>query len=387
MDNKTEKIENLIIDYLTGSISEAELDELIDWKNQSKENQQIFDDFRQAWLALKIHTEEKKFNTEMAFNKFQTQVIQNEISEKNTSGIFKKIKISVLQAAAIILALISLGIGFVYITNNLNENENQKFTNQTIVPLGSKSQVILPDGSLVTLNAGSKLTYDISTFNKKRHVRLEGEAYFKVHSDKKNPFVVNAEGISVKATGTEFNVKAYPEDKIIETILVEGTVNIGDEKLINKPEKLVTLKPNEIFVLDKENNISCVDTKDKQLIGTEINLPILKKKEGINLKYIKTDVDPKALISWKEKHWKIHREPLGQLAIKLERKYAVKIIFSEEELKKFRFNGTLEDESLEQVLNAMSLTSPIKYKIEGKNVLFFENKNLKEESKNLYIAN
>lgn len=383
MDSKIENIEAFITEYLSGSMNEDELTELIGWIGQSKENEQYFNDFRQTWLASSILSGEKKYNENAAFNRFQTRIIHKEI-KNNGNGLKRRINISVWQAAASIILIISLGLATLLFAKRTANNGSQELTNQTIVPLGSKSQVILPDGSVVTLNAGSKLTYDIATFSTLRHVNLVGEGYFKVKSSKDVPFIVNASGINVKATGTEFNVKAYPDENYLETILIEGVVEIGNS---DETKNRLTLKPNERFIYIKKKNISLIDTDDENLKGKEFTLPNFQSDENTVLKYIETHLDPKALTSWKEENWKIDRETLKFLAVKLERKYDVKITFADEELKKFRFNGTLQDESLEQVLNAMSLTSPIKYEIKGKDVIFYEDKKEREKYKDLYISN
>ena len=96
--------------------------------------------------------------------------------------------------------------------------------------MGSRAQFTLSDGTAVTLNAGSKLKYDNRFGIKDRIVQLEGEGYFKVAKDTKRPFIVKTSHLNVMALGTAFNVKAYSDDKTIETTLVEGSVKIEEKK-------------------------------------------------------------------------------------------------------------------------------------------------------------
>jgi transmembrane sensor len=98
--------------------------------------------------------------------------------------------------------------------------------------LGGRSEVILPDGSKVKLNAGSNISYSNNFGYAERNILLEGEGYFEVETNPQIPFVVEASGLKIKAFGTIFNVKAYPEEEEITTTLVEGMVKLREKTLI-----------------------------------------------------------------------------------------------------------------------------------------------------------
>ena len=135
--------------------------------------------------------------------------------------------------------------------------------NQLIVPFGKQSKIILSDQTEVWLNAGSRLIYPTVFRGGKRKVQLQGEAYFKVSKDKSNPFIVETSNSKIKVLGTSFNVKAYPGEKVEETVLVEGAVllNVGDQIF----GKEVQLKPEQRIVLsgtDYSYSVSKVDVRD-----------------------------------------------------------------------------------------------------------------------------
>ena len=92
--------------------------------------------------------------------------------------------------------------------------------------------------------------------------------------------------------------------------------------------------------------------------------------------YIAKKIDPKPIIAWKDNKLIIKSEEMGSLAIKLERKYNVNISFATTNIKNYKFTGTLEDETLTQVLDAIKLTAPIDYKLEGKSVRILENESM-----------
>ena len=160
------------------------------------------------------------------------------------------------RVAAIFILLISLtGIWF-YIHNQSN------------VPMvsvqasyGETKQIILPDKSVVWLNAGSLLRYPAEFNQNLRAVSLEGEAFFSVTKDKSKPFVVKTDKLSVKVLGTEFNLKAYPDDNQTVATLKEGKIEVQTED-----QQLQQLVPNEQLTYDNQTSIF----KIKKIIPTDI---------------------------------------------------------------------------------------------------------------------
>ena len=137
---------------------------------------------------------------------------------------------------------------------------------QTIeVPFGSKSRIVLPDSSVVTLNSGSSLKYSSSDFNSdNRNVSLTGEGFFSVTKDSTKPFYVITPGIKVKVLGTTFNLKAYPDENIEEATLIEGKVEIYAST--DKKKKVNQLFLNQIKAQYLVNQQDCQtsDTIQKQ---------------------------------------------------------------------------------------------------------------------------
>ncbi len=140
-----------------------------------------------------------------------------------------------------------------------NENIN---VSQLVMPYGSSSKIVLSDSSVVWLNAGSRLIYPSKFTGKNREVVLFGEAYFHIASDINKPFIVQTSALEIRALGTEFNVSAYPEDNIIQTVLKKGSVAIRriDD---TKNENEILLSPNELASFDrttKQSRIVVVNT-------------------------------------------------------------------------------------------------------------------------------
>ena len=135
--------------------------------------------------------------------------------------------------------------------------------NQLIIPYGNRSKIRLSDGTIVWLNAGSRLIYPSRFTDKRREVLLSGEAFFDVYRDPDQPFIVKINALDIKVLGTRFNVSAYPEDTVIQTVLEKGAVAFHPNES-GWFEKDLELSPNQMAVYNKnkrETKISNVNTQ------------------------------------------------------------------------------------------------------------------------------
>jgi ferric-dicitrate binding protein FerR (iron transport regulator) len=176
--------------------------------------------------------------------------------------------------------------------------------NQVTVPFGKQTKVVLADRTEVWLNAGSRLVYPSTFDDGKRKVQLKGEAFFKVSKDRKRPFSVETTRTTIQVLGTSFNVKAYPDDRTEETVLVEGAVSVrigkgifGKDILLKPDQRLVTGDPDQPDVLsevDVQNYTSWIDGlftfEDEPLsvvlerVSRFYNVAIRCKGAGVNKK-------------------------------------------------------------------------------------------------------
>jgi transmembrane sensor len=112
----------------------------------------------------------------------------------------------------------------------VNKNTSLKTVlNQVVVPFGQRQRVLLSDGTMVQLNAGSKLTFPASFSGKTREVYLKGEGYFEVYQNEKVPFIVKTDHLDIKVLGTKFNVSSYDDEQETSAVLVEGKVNVSQK--------------------------------------------------------------------------------------------------------------------------------------------------------------
>ena len=212
------------------------------------------------------------------------------------------------------------------------------------VERGQKANITLPDGSKVWLNSQSRLTYSTNFNVKKRELQLDGEAYFEVAHNPNKPFIVRSNDISVRALGTAFGVKAYNEDVLISSILMKGKV------LVTTPDGEAILMPNERIIYDKTTH---------------------KKEQS-------TVANATDFTGWIHNELRFEDESLGDIAKTIRRIYNVEVVFASEKLKSQRYTGTINNNSLESVLNIICLTSPVSFQISNQQVTLSENNKPKQ---------
>lgn len=204
----------------------------------------------------------------------------------------------------------------------------------TIVsPLGGQVEFSLPDGTKGWLNNGSTLSYN--TDFKERKVELKGEAYFEVTRRNSENFIVQTHDLSVEVLGTKFNVSAYDDDLIISVILNEGKVKVfNDEGTISE-----TLNPNEKF----------------DFVKAELQASI-------------TNVNSTDYTLWKDGYLKFRGEVFSDVIKRMERWYNVEIKVNDQQLNNYKYRGTFQNEQLEEVLRLISLTTPLTYIINEREI-------------------
>jgi len=211
----------------------------------------------------------------------------------------------------------------------LTKTDKQKQElNQLVVPYGKNSSIKLPDGTIAYLNAGSRLIYPSFFKGNMREVYLIGEGFFEVTHDEKMPFIVQTNDLSIEVLGTEFNVSAYPSDKFVETVLVQGKVKLK-EKGFQPLKKDYVLEPDQLVVFNRGS--------------AEIKI---SKVNVINY------------IAWHEGFMNFESSDLSRIVKKLERYYNIRIMFSDPMLGIRSISGKLVlKEKKERVLNVLAETA------------------------------
>lgn len=211
-----------------------------------------------------------------------------------------------------------------------SDTEKGQALNQLIIPYGKTSEILLPDGTKVFLNAGSRLAYPDHFTGESREVMLLGEAYFDVKHDSKHPFVVQVNDLRIKDLGTRFNVSAYSADGQIETVLAEGKVSIkqNNSGLLTQATELI---PGQLASFDRQTN-------------------------QINVKQVNVD----DYILWTQGIMKFETVDLSRIVKKLERYYNIHFQFDDPMLGTLKISGKLElKEDREEVLERIARTASV----------------------------
>lgn len=246
MEEENKHIDELIANYLTEGLDKNALDELKTWIAASAENQQYFICQREIWFSAVSREAASVYDKDKAFENFRNRVeSQKEIQSTSRRGF----SLSALWRYAAVVAII-IAVGCIsYWQGEVNVKDT--FADISVeAPLGSKTKLYLPDGTLVWLNAGSRMTYSQGFGVDNRKVELEGEGYFEVKRNEKIPFFVKTKDLQLQVLGTKFNFRDYPEDHEVVVSLLEGKVGLNN---LLREEKEAVLSPDERAVLNKAN--------------------------------------------------------------------------------------------------------------------------------------
>ena len=234
-------------------------------------------------------------------------------------------------AAAVVLLCLSVWTAYLYM---------QPATIQTVSTLAETRTVHLPDGTSVTLNHYSSLSYPERFKSDNREVELSGEAYFEVAKDKDKPFIVKTKEQSIEALGTKFNVSAYPTDSLLTTTLLEGSVLLTTQNLLHP----MVLKPNEQFVYNKRTRSALLQ-----------------------------QVDANRFVSWTTGYYYFPEQSLEAILYRLSHVYGVQFTVKSEALKRRTFTGTFyRGQSIKDIMEIIHLSIPVRYKIDDHHVTISE---------------
>lgn len=235
-----------------------------------------------------------------------------------------------LTWAATVLTLLA-GTGYFFFTRPLKKNG----IHEILANRGTRSQVTLPDGTLVWLNAGSRLVYNDEYGVHQRTLQLEGEAYFDVAKQADIPFEVQVKDAVIKVLGTAFNLRAYGDEPDIVTALISGSVQLQyrQEDAMHK----ALLKPGQKLTLTRREGSNTF---------TAAWSPLWHNQQQTVTE-----------IAWKDNTLSFDKEKFSSLAARLERWYNITVVFEDPQLKALEFSGSIKGEQMSEVMTVLSRSS------------------------------
>jgi ferric-dicitrate binding protein FerR (iron transport regulator) len=311
---------DLLISHLKQESSVEEETALTQWRRKAGENEAFYRDIVSLWDDIRRDSAAYNPDTEYCWKQLKARLNRME-KEKAKRLSLPLRKTCMAVAAASILLFILLNASY-----RIGKERSQPETGfQTCMAINGKTQVILPDGSLVWLNLGSALTYETS-FLRHREITLDGEALFDVRKDSKHPFTVKVGDVQVKVFGTRFNVRARPADADIRVALLEGNVRVS------AGEQALDISPGEIASFDRQ-------THRLSAAGDDVAFESC----------------------WANSTCTFEAKSLGHICKYLERWYNVDIRVDPSIAESQVYTFTVTDEPLETVLRIMSTINPLRY--------------------------
>lgn len=305
--------------YLNDDVSLEEWNEVVDWL-ETDEGHPLLSQFMDKDINV-IANEENK------------QLVDHEVPTERMKARFLSAiqrpqkKFVWLKVAAVAVPFILLVGSVFFLSDRLGIFTQPEYASIE-VPCGENLQVILQDGTLVHLNSASKIRYPKNFGLFSRKIELSGEAYFKVVKDKQRPFIVDLKGVCIRVLGTQFNVKAYEDDPIIQVMLDEGNVRLED-----RIDKKYSLKSGEFADYDRRTGI-CQITRVK---------------------------DKDAVSGWRSHNLNFYRVPLSKILMTLERQYDVNFQVHDKRLLNVHFTLSTSKMQIADILKDLESVSFIHF--------------------------
>ena len=358
-----ERFIELLTRELSSEISKEESKEFEQFLASDKSCRQQYDFFKSYWKQKDQHYA----NSDLMFKKIIKRIgVDKEPVHEAELPVRKNMYILWRSIAAIFLLAVCSFLLYQW-RSSASTVTTQDFAGleKTSTKAQSRSIITLTDGTRVTLNSESTLKYPSSFSGKTREVYLTGEAFFDVHKDHQHPFIIHTGKMNVRVLGTAFNVKAYPNDATSETTLIRGAIEVT---LADRPSDRIILKPKEKLIV-KNNQV--YDDKN-----TALKKPVNDSNNGTQfilttLTYYKSQDTSVVETSWLKNKLIFRNEDFTSLAERMQRWYGVNIIFKNEELKQYRFNGIFEKETISQALDALQMTEKFHYKIDNSTIYIY----------------
>ena len=361
-----DRIIELYARKLAEEATDAELAEFAELLKS--EDEQFFHELISSWWKIENSTNTSvKKERDDHFNKIldianSTDLIDNAMMVDGKTNFAKKIKPFLKWSMATAAVLIGLAVCIQYFNSNKNNLlDIGNNYNEIVAKRGTKTKIILPDGSQVWLNSDSKLSYGARFNDTIREVSLEGEAYFDVIKDKKRPFVVMTNALNIRVLGTAFNIKSYAQDATIETTLIRGMIEVRKN---NEPAtKKIVLTPNEKLVYNKLEALLVRPNNEQNTIA--------KKLESLSITTLSKNIPDSSRVetAWIYGRLVFDGDSFETLAEKMERWYNIKITIQNQSISNNRFSGVFEKENVEEAFKALQLITMFKYDIHDNEVL------------------
>ncbi len=335
--NSNTDIDQIISNFLSGSLTDFERQKLKEWENESVENAYQLEKLSRLWKERSV--ERKTINSSDIKRKIWHRGVEQD-SKYDKTGKQRFINSIVIRRIAAAFIIFSI-IGILYLMgNNFTNGESQMTGNEYVEktnPPGQKSKIFLSDGSVVWLNANSSISYFEHFTDSNRIVALEGEAFFDVSKDSLNPFIVRANGITVEVLGTRFNVNSRNSEREVTVALVEGVVKVFSGSRNDGNDANIIFPGEGIIISSQHDRIE-------------------------NFTFDQSDLyNPYS--SWKDGIMVFNGESYDEFVTKIQLWYGIEVKVEGSPPDDWDIRGNFPNESLDNIMKAISYNKDFTYNI------------------------
>lgn len=357
-----DNIEEMIVRQLSNNLTEKETEELLNWYNLSDENKKLYSDYCVLLKAQSIESNKRLFEKD---NMRSWKRLRRRIQQRKINSFWSP----VLKYASVAVVALLIGWGSHLLLNTMETTNIGGI--QVTVPAGSKSKIVLPDGTYVWLNSGTKLTYTGDFGKTSRIIYLDGEGFFDVTKNKKIPFEVYAGNTRIRVLGTRFNMKAYSIDERKRITLLNGSLSVA----ANAHGEETVIAPNEQAVIVKgSSDIQVRRVKaGNYVLWTEPQKEILTDAEPEPDKLLPQMQIPNQTF---RNTLFFDEEPLSQIVKDLSRAYNVTIQLGCKEIAADIYYGDFRnEENLYDILDVITSSGDIYYEVRDNKIMINKNNN------------
>jgi len=346
--------DELLVRYLTETVTAEENEQVEQWCAMSAENQKTLEQLYFALQASDRLRVMKSVNHNKALFKLKDRIQRKEAASRRRI-VFQRLQ---RVAAGLLLPVLAISVWLLLQKNDAPVQYVELRSNPGLV-----ASFELPDGSKIWLNGGSSLRYPTVFKGNNREVHISGQGYFEIARNVRQPFSVRTgESFSLEVLGTSFNLAAYADENIIETTLVEGSVRLKllqDGKMVQH-----TMKPNEkvIYVKNEESmetTTVVLQSNQTAIVSSHKDNEPKSKPESVKIAV----VDPQYDIAWKDNRLLFRNHPMEEVIRTLGRYYNVQFVVKNEKVMDAEITGNFSNEQLPQVMEYLKISSGIKSNI------------------------
>ncbi|MDD4191866.1 MAG: DUF4974 domain-containing protein [Mangrovibacterium sp.] len=317
---------NAIAAFFRNEADEEQLQQIRTWLKKSPDHPRLFREIADTWKLTQKEPAFYEPDSELLWEQLMLRIRIHPSTEKRLYPGLKWV-----AAAAVVVLVFIAGV---WIGGNRRSGTSPLFYTSVMAPSGSRTQIVLPDSTTVWLNSGASIRYPAVFQKSSRDVEITGECFFDVTKDPQRQFIVHAADFNVNVFGTSFNIRENRRNNQMEVALIEGNVRV----FTKAGHPLTVLEPGEQFIY-----------KEGKGLVTKIG-------------------NMEALTAWKNNMLIFEDEPFEKIVQTLEGWYGVKFEVDAAVLNNHRYTFRVKTESLKEVLELISVITPIAYTVAGEKV-------------------